>query len=164
MIKILDRADVDDLVRSAADPAISKYMFDSFPNPFKDLDAFGYISLSMYGDPPAVMGIYYGGRCVGCVMVTIDTDMLRKNAEIGFWLNKNDWGKGIMKSALVEMIQHVFHNFPDIVRIYGNCIDENRASIEVMRAAGMKMEYCIPDNVVKGDRIYSQVVYGIRRN
>lgn len=170
MIKPMSSKDIDDLIESASDPEISKYMFDSFPNPFKEIDAVGYIHLSRFVNPPTVMGIFHEERsigeerCVGCIMITIDTDMLRKNAEIGFWLNKKYWGRGIMKHALVEMFQHVFTNFPDIVRIYGNCIDENRASIEVMRAAGMKMEYRIQDNIVKRDRIYSQVVYGIRRN
>jgi len=157
-------ADIDDLVDTASHPDIAKYMFDSFPNPFTESDAANYIHLSRWNTPPKVLGIFHCGKCVGCIMITIDTDMLRKNAELGFWLNKKDWGKGIMKKAIVEMIQHVFSNFPDVVRIYANCIDENRKSIEVMRAAGMKMEYCIPANIVKGDRIYSQVVYGIRRN
>lgn len=156
--------DLSDLIESASDPEISKYMFDSFPFPFQEVDAVSYIVLSRDQNPSPVMGIYQEEKCIGCVMITIDTDMLRKNAEIGFWLNKQYWGRSLMKKAIVEMIQHVFNNFPNIVRIYGNCIDENRSSIEVMRAAGMKMEYSIPGNIVKGDRIYSQVVYGIRRN
>jgi ribosomal-protein-alanine N-acetyltransferase len=164
MIKQMTSIDLSDLIESAEDPEISRYMFDSFPYPFQEIDAAGYISLSRDCNPPTVMGIYQEEKCVGCVMVTIDTDMLRKNAELGFWLNRKYWRQGLMKQAIVEMIQHVFQNFPDIVRIYGNCIDENRNSIEVMRAAGMKMEYRIADNIVKGHRIYSQVVYGIRRN
>lgn len=62
----------------------------------------------------------------------------------GYALHRKYWGNGYMTEALMCVVDYCF-NEHGINKIYGECIQENIASVRVMEKAGLRLEYCCPD-------------------
>ncbi len=66
-------------------------------------------------------------------------DVKNKKAELGYWLGRRYWGRGIMTEAVVLMLEFGFE-FLDLHRIYARVFEENVASKRVLEKTGFKLE------------------------
>ena len=62
-----------------------------------------------------------------------------KNAEVGYFIDKNEWGKGYATEACKKIIEYGFLEH-ELNRIYSRCMVRNIASRKVMEKAGMVWE------------------------
>lgn len=68
-----------------------------------------------------------------------------KEAELGYFLHKDYWGKGYAVEASKTLVDFGFKSV-GLHRIYGTCDPDNRASAHVMEKVGMKFEGRLRDH------------------
>jgi RimJ/RimL family protein N-acetyltransferase len=154
--------DLDDLVRYANNPNIAKNLTDLFPHPYSREDGMKFIKMTMEQNPRQVMAIAIDGEVSGAIGVHPQTDIHRKNAELGYWLAEPFWGKGIITEAVKQMVDYGFRTF-DIDRIYARPFGDNRASQRVLEKAGFKLEARFKNTLIKNGVYQDELVYAVRR-
>ena len=82
--------------------------------------------------------------------------------ELGYWLDENFWGRGIMTEAVKRICKVAFMKF-DIVRIFAITFEKNIASKRVLENAGFTYEGTMRDGIFKNDEIQSYCMYSILR-
>ncbi len=83
-----------------------------------------------------------------------------QNAELGYWIDKQHWGKGIGTEAAAEAIRFGFADLA-VHKIHAHHITSNPASGRVMEKIGMVKEGLMRGHIRKWGRFYDVVFYGI---
>jgi ribosomal-protein-alanine N-acetyltransferase len=87
-------------------------------------------------------------------------DVYRLNAEIGYWLGEEDWGKGIMTNVIRLITEYIFINF-DIKRIYAMPFATSIGSVKVLEKAGFIKETTNHKGVIKNGKVLDYYIYSI---
>lgn len=96
-----------------------------------------------------------------CSLSKIDYN--NKNAEVGLWLDKNYWNRGLGKKALQKIVNFGFRKLK-LVRLYAKVVDKNKRSIWLMKNFGFKMEGTERKAFYKNGRWYNLYIYGLLRD
>lgn len=95
-------------------------------------------------------------RYIGnCGLIKNSTE--HKSAEIGYFIDIFEWGKGYATEACKKIIDYSFRDL-QLNRVYGRCMVSNRASRRVMEKAGMVFEGCHKQEILK-DGVYEDINY-----
>ena len=119
--------DLESLIKNGLYPEIARYMSDGFPDNAEKWKNF--LEFVAKNNQILYFAIEYQEEVIGGIGVHFDTGEKRKNAELGYWLSKPFWGKGIMSKAVSQMIQITFNTYPDIERIYAQPFGNNKSSV-----------------------------------
>ncbi|MGC4057454.1 MAG: GNAT family protein [Chitinophagaceae bacterium] len=122
-----------------------------------------FIHWTIHNCPSTIMAIIADDQVAGSIGIHPQTDILRTNAEIGYWLGKDFWGMGIMPEAVRMMVPAGFNAYPQIQRIFGRVFGGNTASERVLEKAGFVQEGFFRDTLCKAGRQYDELIYAIRR-
>ena len=133
-------ADLDSLVENANDFDIAIFLTDGFPHPYTREHGEKFIAFANTGESKTFLAIEVGGKAAGGIGVDVKADIMRKNAELGYWLGRKYWGKGIITNAIKEITELAFKKY-DITRIYARPYGTNLASQRVWEKAGFKLEF-----------------------
>jgi len=153
--------DLDNLVRFANNKKIADNLSDAFPHPYSREDGIAYITAHQAGvvpQPGSVFAIEVNGIACGSIGIFPQTDLHRKNAEIGYWLAEDYWGRGIITEAIERIIEFGFKTF-DINRIFARTFSTNLASQRVLEKAGMKLEARFEKSLFKNGQFLDELVY-----
>ena len=157
-IREWSEGDVDSLAENANDRDIWLQLRDIFPHPYTTSDAGNWIRIANSMDPITNFAIVVDGHAVGGIGLTLQGDILRKSAEIGYWLGRKHWGKGIATEVVTALTQYGFEQF-DLYRIFAVSFAENAASAKVLQKAGYQYEGTLRKAAIKDGRILDEVVY-----
>lgn len=156
------RQDEDALVAHANDKEVWRNLTDRFPFPYTRKDAREWIEFNLRSDPPMNFAIVIDGEAVGGIGIGIREDVRRTSAEIGYWLSRKHWGKGIVTEALQVFTQYAFKNH-DICRLEAHVFEWNPASMRVLEKAGYVREACLRKAAIKDNKIIDLVLYAAVR-
>jgi [ribosomal protein S5]-alanine N-acetyltransferase len=154
--------DQDSLVENANNKAIFDNVKDTFPYPYTLPDANWWVSENSPKSPDEiskVMAIEVDGKAIGAIGIILGTDVQRINAEIGYWLGENYWGKGIATESLIWMTNYTFEKFPSIHRIWAGVFGYNKSSMRVLEKAGFTFEATHYQSVIKNDIIGDECIF-----
>ena len=154
--------DAESLVENANNFEIARFMSDAFPYPYTIENANNFIAFAIKDEPIHIFAIEIDGKAVGGIGIHPQADIMKKNAELGYWLGEKYWGKGIISRAIREIIPFAFKTY-DITRIYARPFGNNVASQKVLEKAGFKLEARIKENIFKNGEYLDELVYAIRR-
>ena len=156
--------DAADIAAAADDPEIAQFLRNRFPSPYTLSDAEWFIGdcIAHEGCRRLDRTIEVGGAAAGGISVTLGSDIYDRSAELGYWLARKHWGRGIVTSAVRQICAEAFSSF-DIVRIYAEPFECNRASRRVLEKAGFTFEGTLRSSVHKNGRILSSCMYSILR-
>jgi RimJ/RimL family protein N-acetyltransferase len=101
-------------------------------------------------DDRLVGGIGFHGLIIGTT----------EQSELGYWLAKPYWGKGIMSIAAKKSVDFAFDNF-NLKTIVANVFDFNKASARVLEKAGFQYQRFLKDHYTKDGRTFSGLSYAI---
>ncbi len=152
--------DLDNLVKFANNKKIADKLTDAFPHPYKREDGIAYITNFGSDKPQKVFAIEVNGIACGSIGVFPQTDVHRKNAEMGYWLAEEYWGRGIMTEAVKRTIEYGFSAF-DINRIFARPYASNLASQRVLEKAGMKLEARFEKSLFKNGQFVDELIFSI---
>lgn len=155
-------SDLDSLVKYGNNPQIARNMSDQFPHPYTPERARAFIDWAMSEDPPRILAIEVDGEAAGGIGIHPQSDIYRKNAELGYWLGEPYWGKGIMTSAIRQMVAYGFRHW-DIDRIFARPFGTNMASQRTLEKAGFILEGRFAKTLLKDGEYLDELIYAIRR-
>lgn len=159
--------DTERLASIANNPNIAKYMADMFHYPYTIDHAKAFITLATNelkaSSPSAVrFAIMVNDKPVGGIGLHLQSDILRKNAEIGYWLAEDYWGKGIVTDAIHQIVKYGFENL-DIVRIFARIYGTNIPSQKVVEKCSFKLEGKYDKTIFKNGEFLDELIYAIRK-
>lgn len=151
--------DADALVRHADDYEIWRQVRDQFPHPYGREDAEQWIAHNASADPPLAYAVEVDGEAVGAIGVIPQDDIYRKSAELGYWLGRAYWGRGIMSEAVGAFARWALDAF-DLERVYAGVFATNPASARVLEKAGFQFEGRLRRAVIKEGEVIDLLMYG----
>ncbi len=154
--------DAESLVENANNFEIARFMSDAFPYPYTIEHANNFIAFATKDEPIHIFAIEIDGKAVGGIGIHPQVDIMKKNAELGYWLGEKYWGKGIISKAIREIIPWAFNTY-DITRIYARPFGSNMVSQKVLEKAGFVLEARIKENIFKNGAYLDELIYAIRR-
>ncbi len=163
-LRELRPADAPSLQRHADDEAVWRNLFDGFPHPYTLAHAEAWCSGGsrepMFGH---VWGIEVDGEVIGCIAVVPQAGWLRCNAEVGYWIGRAFWGRGIASEALSLVTAWAFDSLPELTRLYAPIFARNEASQAVARRCGYVKEADMPMSAIKAGEVIDRVQYAAYR-
>lgn len=156
------RGDEWDLVQSANDPNVSRYLTDRFPNPYTLQDAYAWIDLNEAKRNNTNFAIEVGGGVAGGIGYTLGTYEMRLTATMGYWLAQPFWGRGIATAALRALTDYAFQAHA-LRRISSVVMAPNGASARVLEKAGYVREGIMRNGVVKNGEVHDLLLYAMVR-
>lgn len=146
-------------MKNINDPIIARNTIN-IPYPYKLKDAQSWINHNLKLDKKKKkneinFAIDINGEVVGGIGLTNIED---HKAEIGYWLNKNYRGQGIMTKVVKLMTKYGFKKL-GLKRIYAFVFPFNKASIAVLKKAGYKYEGKLRKHIKKGDKLIDSLLF-----
>jgi [ribosomal protein S5]-alanine N-acetyltransferase len=152
--------DVHALVVHANDADVARQLRDRFPHPYTRADAVRFIKNAVE-ESAGNLAIEVDGEAVGAIGCIAGTDIERYSAEIGYWLGRRVWGRGIATEALRTLTEHLFRE-GNLLRIFAVPFTDNAASARVLEKAGYVCEgrlrsSCVKNGVPRDQWMYARI-------
>lgn len=158
-------SDAEVLFHYASDPEVSRY---TTWDPHRDIDESREVISMFLNHFETGEGLEFviedkATRQMLGLIGAVNMDTQNQSLEIGYWLGKEHWGKGIMTLALRDMIDFCFDRLK-VVRIQACHFDENPASGRVMEKCGMRYEGLLHKAAFAKGRFWDVRLYAIIRS
>ncbi len=152
-------------------PAIAKYannekiagrLKDSFPYPYTEKDAAGFVAhcMEQEGRTQISRAVVVDGEAAGCVTIVFGQDVFSRSAELGYWLGEPFWRKGIMTEAVQKLCEEAFLKYK-LIRISAEPFATNLASRGVLEKAGFQLEGIKRKSIFKNGCIQDSHLYAV---
>jgi len=148
------------LVVHANDRDVWLNLRDQFPHPYTAADAEAWVRFASSQAQPTSLAIEVDSEAVGGVSLQLHDDVERVSAEIGYWLGRGYWNRGIMTAAVRALTRYGFEQF-SLTRVYAVPFATNVASHRVLEKAGYVREGLLRRSAVKNDIVLDQVLYAM---
>lgn len=138
--------DTPDLYACACDPAVGPIAgWPPHKSPEESLEVIRHVF-----NGPECYALCLKGKDspIGCIELKLRdrTDMTDREdeCELGYWLGKPCWGKGLMTEAALEMVRHGFEDL-GMTRIWCGFYEGNERSKRVQEKAGFRYQWTSED-------------------
>lgn len=151
------------LQRLADDREVSRFLRDRFPRPYTFEDAREWIARSRAetASPPLTFAISgAAGTMLGTIGLDRQGDVYRHSAELGYWLGRQHWGRGVATAAVRAICRYGFETL-GLRRIHAHVFEPNTASTRVLEKAGFRLEGRHRQAVLKDDELLDELTYGL---
>ena len=155
--------DADALVEVANDREVWRNLRDGFPHPYARGDAERWIAYNEAIDPPLNFAILCDDRVVGGVGLVPGVDVHCHSAEIGYWLGRHYWGRGLATAAVRATVEYAFARLA-LVRLHAGVFAWNPASARVLEKAGFVREGTMRKWALKDGHYVDAWAYGLVRD
>jgi len=152
------------LAESLSNKAILNNLRDGLPYPYTEKDALEYINAMNSADPNDTFAyaVIADDKVVGSIGAFRQGNIHSRTAELGYYLDQNYWGKGIMSSAVSQLCDLIFST-TDIVRIFAEPFAYNVGSCRVLEKSGFVKEGVLKNNACKNSQIIDMVMYSLTK-
>lgn len=144
------------LVSYLNDEAQTHFLSARIPQPYTNEAARWWVNTgSKIG---VVYAIIHNGIFVGSISAIPGEFEKQKTAEIGYWVARSYWGKGIASEALKKFTDFLFEN-TDFVRLNASLFEGNLASAKVLQRCGYKLEAVLEKAIYKNGVVFNEMLY-----
>ena len=129
---------VDDeaaLVRHANDREVSRWLRDSFPYPYTLDHARTWLACLDLGLAARHWAIDVDGEAVGGCSLEPRGDVYRGTVELGYWLGRQHWGRGIASEVVADLVARAWVE-SRVLRLEALVFEGNLASARVLEKIG----------------------------
>ncbi|PIN99694.1 hypothetical protein COT72_05465 [archaeon CG10_big_fil_rev_8_21_14_0_10_43_11] len=143
ILRALEKKDAPALKEQANDKDVSRYT-TSVPHPYTLKNARDFITYAKKARElrkEYIFGIEIKktGALAGVISLMELDVRKQKRAELGYWIGKAYWGKGITTKAVQLILEYAFNTLK-LHRVYAYVIAENSASQRVLEKTGFRKE------------------------
>ena len=131
-LRELRPADAASVARHGDDEAVWRNLFEGFPRPYTLNDALAWCG-GGWRAGGWVWGVEADAEVVGCIGLRPDAGWLRCNAEVGYWIGRAHWRRGLASEALKLCTAWAFAAQPELTRLYAPVFAWNEGSQAVAR-------------------------------
>ena len=100
------------------------------------------------------------GRLAGSIGIFREKDVYQKSAELGYWLGRDYWGRGIMTWSVGKICAEALEQW-DIVRIFAEPFARNLGSRRVLEKNGFRLEGIKKKSVYKAGELLDSCMYAL---
>lgn len=154
--------DIEVLALLANNKNIWDCVRDFLPHPYTTDDARFFIDHCIAENPQLTFAIEYQQQLCGCIGLTLQNDIYRYSAELGYWIGEPFWNKGIATHAVKIITAYGFEQLGKN-RIYSGIFDFNKASQRVLEKSGFLLEGILKKSVMKNNVFLDEYRYAITR-
>ena len=158
VLRPLRESDAPALAAHANDRDVWRNLRDAFPHPYALEDAIAYVAHVRRDPRPIVFGIVVDGEAAGTIGLVPGDDIARATAEIGYWLGRRHWGRGIATEAVRAVTRHAVATL-GLHRVFAVPFVHNAASCRVLEKAGYVREGRMRRSAVKDGDVLDQWLY-----
>ena len=110
-------ADAESLAQHGNDYDVWKNLRDRFPHPYTPADAESYIAHVAFRPVQTSFAIVVEDTAIGGISLMLGDDIAQRSAEIGYWIGREFWGRGIMVDAVRATTRYAFDAL-GLVRVF----------------------------------------------
>lgn len=158
-----ESADRDRFVELANDYDVWKQLYDRFPHPYTHADAEEWIAFNAKRTAGTGLAICDADGPIGSVGLTLREADYRHSAEIGYWLGRRFWGRGITPVAVNAVVRYAFETL-GLIRLEAHIFARNQQSARVLEKVGFKREGLLRQASMKEGEALDNVLYALLRD
>lgn len=155
-------SDKPSLIKHANNRKIAMYLRNGFTHPYTQETADFFLNLVKENPDQPLFAIIVNGEAIGGVGLHPQKDVYCKNAEIGYWISEDYWGKGIMTKAVAEILDYGWKHL-EIDRVVAIIFGTNKGSARVAEKCGFTLEATLSKTIYKFGLYEDELIYAIRR-
>lgn len=157
-------SDVAALARIGNDREVSRNLTDRFPHPYTEQAARNWIAVcEADGEPTRNFAIEVDGLLAGGAGIELREGERTGAAEVGYWLGRRFWGRGIATAAVIALRDYAFETF-ELEKLEASVFGWNPSSVRVLEKAGFQQEGRLRRAVVKDGERTDLLLYGLLRD
>lgn len=158
VLRPLVPADAPSLAAHADDRDVWLNLRDRFPHPYTLGGAEGYLASIPASPRPTGFGIVVHGEAAGTIGLVPGSDIERHTAEVGYWLGRRFWGRGVVTDALRAITAYAVAEL-GMHRVFAVPFTDNAASVRVLEKVGYVREGRMRRSAVKDGRVLDQWLF-----
>ena len=139
----------------------------NIPHPYSGADADWWINKRIAKTTERGVEATFAIRDAGKLIGVLGADEVAvgstHRAEIGYWLAKPYWGRGLMTEAVRAFVQHAFEHL-GLVRLTAHVFEFNLASARVLEKNGFILEGRLRKHFRKDGRLIDARFYGLLKD
>lgn len=137
----------------------------NIPHPYTDADADWWLQKRISHNTNQIKAVSLAIRDVEAKLIgVVSADNLdvgsTHKAEIGYWLARGYWGRGIMTDAVKAYVVYAFEEL-DLLKLVAHCFELNPGSARVLEKSGFKLEGRLRKHFRKDGRLLDARIYGL---
>ncbi|MFC4727198.1 GNAT family N-acetyltransferase [Coralloluteibacterium thermophilus] len=133
------RGDRAALLRHADDPLVARYLSLRFPHPYRPEDADAWFGFVEGQAPLSAFALDVEGEAVGGIGLRLGELEFAHSAELGYWLGRRHWRRGIVGAAVAAFVPWAAERF-GLRRIAAYADVRNLGSVRVLERNGFARE------------------------
>ena len=106
--------------------------------------------------------IIYEGKLAGMVAVEEINDSTDW-VEVGVWLGRAYWGKGIAEQVARWFPHYIFTYLPKVDKVYARVFKTNRPMAKILREAGWRLDTLLENDCIKNGKPVNRLLYSYVR-
>ena len=154
------RDDAAALVTHANDAQVAYFTSHRFPHPYTEVDAQKFLRARRKPATGISLAIEVDGEAAGGIAVTIGEGTEAHCAELGYWLGRRHWGRGLMSQVVGHFVPWVMAE-RGLVRLEAQVVVENAASCKLLERLGFVLEGRMRAAVFKHQRFADAYLYAM---
>lgn len=170
-LRPFQQSDLPALVHHAHDDGIARFLTDVFPHPYTEADGQRFLDRVTTEQPPRVLALIVDEAPspgvpdgpIGAIGVFPQADVFCLSAELGYWVGRRHWGRGLATQAVRQAVDYAFAHWP-IARVFARPFGSNHASQRVLEKAGFVLEARFTGTILKRGTVEDELVYAVRRS
>jgi RimJ/RimL family protein N-acetyltransferase len=151
-------SDAQALASHANDRDVWLNLRDRFPHPYSVRDAEEYIAAVALRPVQTSFGVVIDGEAAGSVSLMLGQDVERTTAEIGYWLGRKFWRRGVATEAVRAATLYAFDQL-GMHRVFAVPFGRNPASTRVLEKVGYVREGILRRSAIKDGELIDQILY-----
>lgn len=163
-LKQIQSSDIENIHKGLSDSEITKFYDVHFPTLEDTKEQMDWYDSLIKNETGIWWGIYdkNSGQFFGAGGFN-SLDKKHKKAEIGFWLLKDFWGKGIMKEVMPRLFKEGFSKL-NLNRIEGYVVSENIKCKNALEKINFTFEGTIRESEYKNGNMINVDIYSILKS
>jgi ribosomal-protein-alanine N-acetyltransferase len=160
-------------IRSSDKSAISQHLNDRdiyertfrIPFPYTDTDADAFLARVAKATEQHGQPAHFAIRTADDTLIGVcglnEFEMGKSHrAEVGYWLAKPFWGRGIMTAVVQRVCQHAFEVF-GLAKIMAHVVTHNPASARVLEKCGFLQEGLLRKHFLKDGKLIDAKLFAL---
>ncbi|WP_370979495.1 GNAT family N-acetyltransferase [Agaribacterium sp. ZY112] len=135
---------------------VTKFVTNAIPQPYSKSDAQRWIDHSKNSE--YIRAIEHNGVFIGCISAKRGEFEYSCSAELGYWVGKRYWNKGLATMAVEDFTNLIFQS-TNIIRLFVSVVSENSASIKVLEKNNFTLEGILKKASYKNHQYYDEHLY-----
>lgn len=157
-LRDFSESDIDRLIDILNDDAVTQYLSTKIPFPYTKEDAIWWVKEGSNSE--LIKAISVDGILVGCIGINTGEFEYERSGEIGYWLARSHWRKGITSAAIRQLSEYAFSH-TNMVRLFASVFSSNIPSMQLLLKSGFHQEAILERSIFKNGHFYNNHIFSL---